>query len=160
MGEKAARVNHQPPRQSRLAVGLTFGYCPKKILQYLSPPQVWSANAVVRLITYRVVSQTPPLDHRLLLYPIPWLLCKVRCMAVHVISVQAGGTFARATSLQLKPVASGAPVAPFGERDTLLPRPLFVSPSTAQASRSIISAQLRGRRQYGLSSNTEPGDFL
>jgi len=29
-------VNHQPPRQSRLAVGLTFGYSPKKFLQYLS----------------------------------------------------------------------------------------------------------------------------
>lgn len=37
MGEKAAGVNHQPPRQSRLAVGPTFGYCPKKFLQYLSP---------------------------------------------------------------------------------------------------------------------------
>ena len=29
-------MNHQPPRQSRLAVGLTFCYCPKELLQYLS----------------------------------------------------------------------------------------------------------------------------
>jgi hypothetical protein len=37
VGEKAAGVNQQPPRQSRLAVGLTFGYCLQKTLQYLSP---------------------------------------------------------------------------------------------------------------------------
>ena len=137
-------------------------------------PQIWSVKAVVRPTVYplccttvavqavyrRVIFQIPPWDHPPLLYPIPWLLCKVRCIAVHVISVQAGGTLARVTSLQLKPVANGAPVAPFGERDTLPPRPLLVSLSTDRASRSIISARLRGRRQYGLSSNTEPGDFL
>jgi hypothetical protein len=83
VGEKAARVNHQPPSQSRLAMDLTFGYCPQKTLQYLSPPQVWSANAVVRLTTYRVVSQTPPLDHGFY-YILYSGSCKVSLMSVTV----------------------------------------------------------------------------
>ena len=83
MGEKAAGVNHQPPRQARLAVGLTFGYRPKKFLQYLSPLK---SGAPTPLFGSLLIESSP--KHRRWIIGFYYILysgsCKVSLMSVTV----------------------------------------------------------------------------